>query len=71
MIITLAIFLFMGGLLRFIFGVIWAILIIIALMDLFQSPLRTNTKLLWLIVILIAPVLGSLIYLLWGKNQKL
>ena len=69
--ITLAIFLFIGGLIRFIFGVIWAILIIIALMDLFQSPLRTNTKLLWLIVILIAPVLGSLIYLLWGKNQKL
>ena len=64
MIITLAIFLFMGGLLRFIFGVIWAILIIIALMDLFTSPLPTNTKLLWLIVILIAPVLGCLIYLL-------
>ena len=71
MIITLAIFLFMGGLLRFIFGVIWAILIIIALMDLFKSPLPTNTKLLWLIVILIAPVLGCLIYLLWGRNQKL
>ena len=70
MIITLAIFLFMGGLLRFIFGVIWAILIIIALMDLFTSPLPTNTKLLWLIVILIAPVLGSLIYLVWGRNQK-
>ena len=68
--ITLAIFLFIGGLIRFIFGVIWAILIIIALMDLFQSPLRTNTKLLWLIVILIAPVLGSLIYLLWGRNQR-
>lgn len=71
MIITLAIFLFIGGLLRFIFGVIWAILIIIALMDLFQSPLPTNTKLLWLIVILIAPVLGCLIYLVWGRNQKL
>ena len=71
MIITLAIFLFMGGLLRFIFGVIWAILIIIALMDLFTSPLPTNTKLLWLIVILIAPVLGCLFYLVWGRNQKL
>ena len=69
--ITLAIFLFIGGLIRFIFGVIWAILIIIALMDLFQSPLPTNTKLLWLIVILIAPVLGCLIYLVWGRNQKL
>ena len=71
MIITLAIFLFMGGLLRFIFGVIWAILIIVALMDLFTSPLPTNTKLLWLIVILIAPVLGCLIYLVWGRKKKL
>lgn len=62
--------LFIGGLFRFIFGVIWFILIVITLMDLFKSNLPTNTKLLWLIVILIAPVLGSLIYLLWGKNQR-
>ena len=62
--------LFIGGLFRFIFGVIWFILIVITLMDLFKSNLPTNTKLLWLIVILIAPVVGSLIYLLWGKNQR-
>ena len=62
--------LFIGGLFRFIFGVIWFILIVITLMDLFKSNLPTNTKLLWLIVILIAPVLGSLIYLIWGKNQR-
>ena len=62
--------LFIGGLFRFIFGVIWFILIVITLMDLFKSNLPTKTKLLWLIVILIAPVLGSLIYLLWGKNQR-
>ena len=62
--------LFIGGLFRFIFGVIWFILIVITLVDLFKSNLPTNTKLLWLIVILIAPVLGSLIYLLWGKNQR-
>lgn len=62
--------LFIGGLFRFIFGVIWFILIVITLIDLFKSNLPTNTKLLWLIVILIAPVLGSLIYLLWGKNQR-
>ena len=69
--ITLAILLFIGGLFRFIIGVIWLILFVVALMDLFKSSLPTNTKLLWLIVILIAPVLGSLIYLLWGKNQRI
>jgi len=69
-VITLTLILFIGGLFRFIFGVIWAILIVVTLMDLFKSFLPTNTKLLWLIVILIAPVLGSLIYLLWGRNQK-
>lgn len=69
--ITLAIILFIGGVFRFIFGIIWFILIVVTLLDLFKSSLPTNTKLLWLIVILIAPVLGSLIYLLWGKNQRI
>ncbi|MBC7746134.1 MAG: PLDc N-terminal domain-containing protein [Flavobacterium sp.] len=69
--ITLAVYLFIGGLIRFIFGVIWAILIVVTLLDLFKSILPTNTKLLWLIVILIAPIMGSVVYLLWGKNQRI
>lgn len=68
---TLVVILFMGGLFRFVIGVIWLILIAIALLDLFKSNLPTNTKLLWLIVILVAPGVGSLIYLLWGKYQRL
>lgn len=61
-----------GGLFRFIFGVLWFILVVVALFDLFQNKtIRTNTKLLWLIVILIAPVFGSLIYLFWGKHQSI
>ncbi len=68
--ITLAIFLFLGGFFHFIFWILWFILVVLALMDLFKSTLPTNTKLLWLIVILIAPVLGSVIYLLWGKYQR-
>lgn len=69
--ITLSIFLFLGGFFRFIFWILWFILVVLALMDLFKSTLPTNTKLLWLIVILIAPVLGSLIYLLVGRNQRI
>lgn len=69
--IILTTFLFLSGLFSFVFGIIWLILIIIAVMDLLKSNLPMNTKLLWLIVILIAPVIGSLLYLLWGKRQKI
>jgi len=68
--ITLATLLFIGGLFRVIFGIIWFILLIFTLMDLFKSSLPLNTKLLWLIVILLAPVLGCLVYLLWGRYQN-
>ncbi|WP_395803444.1 PLDc N-terminal domain-containing protein [Daejeonella sp.] len=67
---TLLILLFVGGVLRFLLGIIWFILIVVTLLDLLKSRLPTNTKLLWLIVILLAPVLGSIIYLLVGRNNK-
>ena len=68
--ITLATLLFIGGLFRLLFGIIWFILLVVTLMDLFKSTAPLNTKLLWLIVILIVPVMGSLVYLLWGRYQK-
>lgn len=69
--ITLATILFIGGLFRLLFGIIWALLFVITLMDLFNSMLPINTKLLWLVVILVAPILGCLIYLFWGKRQRI
>ena len=69
--IILTTLLFFGGFFRFIFGVIWIILVVAALLDLFKAVMPTNTKLLWLIVILVAPVFGSLIYLFWGKYQRI
>lgn len=68
--ITLTALLFIGGLIRFIFSIIWFILLVIALLDLFKSSAPLNTKLLWLIVILIAPIFGSLVYLFWGRHQR-
>lgn len=67
---TLLTLLFIGSIFRFIFAVLWIILVVYALLDLFKSSLPQNTKLLWLIVILLAPVFGSLIYLFWGKTQR-
>jgi hypothetical protein len=68
---TLIIILFIGGLFRFLMGILWFVLIVYTLMDLLRSNLPTNTKLLWLIVILIAPFLGSIIYLIAGRNKQI
>ncbi|EAR24970.1 hypothetical protein A20C1_06801 [marine actinobacterium PHSC20C1] len=46
-------------------------LIITALAQVFRSTMPTNTKLLWLIVILIAPFIGSLIWFAVGRNSAL
>jgi hypothetical protein len=67
---TLLTILFIGGVLRFLIGIIWFVLIVVTILDLIKSRIPTNTKLLWLIVILIAPVLGSLIYLILGRKNK-
>jgi hypothetical protein len=47
------------------------ILIIIALIDILKNQhINVNTKILWFILIIIAPVIGALIYLFWGRYQK-
>jgi len=46
-------------------------LIVLALLQVFRSTMPTNTKLLWLIVILIAPFLGPLIWFAVGRNSAL
>lgn len=46
-------------------------LIAVALTQVFTSTMPTNTKLLWLIVILIAPFIGSLIWFAVGRNSAL
>ena len=68
---TLIIILFIGGVLSFLMGILWFILIVYTLLDLLKSKLPTNTKLLWLIVILIAPILGSIIYFVVGRNKQI
>ena len=60
-----------SGLFGLIFFIIEVILIVYALMDIFKNPnFNTNTKLLWVIIIVLIPILGSLLYLFWGRNQS-
>lgn len=47
------------------------VLTVYCIMDIMRStfPDQTN-KLLWIIIVLLAPIIGSLLYLVWGRNQK-
>ena len=55
-----------------IFAVIALLLIIpFAIIDTGRSPnLTTMEKILWILFILIAPYLGAVVYLFWGRKQK-
>ena len=67
------IFLFLGG----VGG--WEILILLlipftlwlwALIDCLQSDFNNNNKLVWVILIILVPLLGAILYLAIGRNQK-
>ena len=55
----------MGGIL----GLIVLILDIIAIVDVLKSSMDTGGKALWIILILILPVVGMVLYFLIGKKQ--
>lgn len=54
----------MGG----IVGLIILVLDIIAILDVCKSSMDTGNKAVWVIVILILPVIGMVIYFLIGKR---
>jgi heme/copper-type cytochrome/quinol oxidase subunit 4 len=52
-------------------AVLWLALILIALYHISRNnAMGFSVKVLWFIIILLAPFLGSIIYLIWGKNKK-
>jgi hypothetical protein len=71
-------YLFIGGLgtsevlVMSIFGCFPFLLVIFALVDILSSNFRdSNTKLIWVIVVVFVPVLGSILYFIMGRNQKI
>ncbi|NEU08967.1 hypothetical protein GZH53_11645 [Flavihumibacter sp. R14] len=47
------------------------ILTIYCLLDITRSSFQDPTnKIIWAIIILLAPVIGALAYLIWGRQQK-
>ena len=56
----------------FIFILFPSIFWIIALIDILKSDFRdTNGKIIWALVVIFLPVIGSILYFLIGKSQKI
>ena len=56
----------------FIFILLPSIFWIIALIDILKSDFRdTNGKIIWVLVDIFLPVIGSILYFLIGKSQKI
>ena len=50
-------------------GLIILILDIIALVDILKSSMDTGKKILWIVLIIVLPVIGMVLYFLIGKKQ--
>jgi hypothetical protein len=55
----------MGALL----GIVVLVLDIIALVDVIKSSVDTGKKILWVILILVLPVIGMILYFVIGKKK--
>lgn len=61
-----------GGTLGLIFLILWALLGLYALINVIRNTgINTGTKTLWIIIIAVVPILGSLIYLFWRSVKTL
>lgn len=44
---------------------------LIALVDILRSNFQANNKLIWVVVVVFTNILGSILYFLIGRNQKI
>ncbi|WP_179345406.1 PLDc N-terminal domain-containing protein [Winogradskyella ursingii] len=58
--------------------VVWAVLIIfgivlpfIALISILKNRFKDNDKLIWVLVVLFLPILGSILYFVMGRSKRL
>ncbi len=60
-----------SGIFGLIFLITWVVLAFAALFNLFLTPwLNVISRVVWLVIIIVIPVLGALIYLFWKKVRK-
>ena len=61
-----------GGTLGLIFLIIWALLDLYALVNVLRNGnINSGAKTLWVVIILVVPILGALIYLFWRSVKEL
>lgn len=50
-------------------GLVWFLLLLYCLFDILRSTAPALNKLLWVIIIFLAPFLGCLAYLIFGRSR--
>jgi hypothetical protein len=54
-----------------IFMIIWALLFVFTLLNILRNHnVGAGNKIIWIIIIIVVPILGSLIYILWKSARK-
>ena len=52
-------------------GLFLFVLPVIALVDIIRNEFTGNNKLIWVLIVIFFNILGSILYFLMGKNQKI
>jgi hypothetical protein len=60
-----------GEFLLFFIFLLLPVLVIWTLIDILKSEFSGNNKIVWILVVMFLPFLGSLLYLGIGRNQKI
>ncbi len=60
-----------SGTLGMIFFILWVLLVIFTLVSILRnSNVNRDNKLLWIVIILVVPIIGPLVYLFWHSARK-
>lgn len=52
-------------------GLLLFVLPVIALVDIIRNEFTGNNKLIWVLIVIFFNILGSILYFIMGKNQKI
>ncbi len=52
-------------------GLLLLVLPVIALVDIIRNEFTGNNKLIWVLIVIFFNILGSILYFIMGKNQKI
>lgn len=72
MILTLLSLSVMHLIIVLLFVLLPTVLWIVALVDIIKSDFKdSNNKIIWILIVILVPIIGSILYFLMAKNQKI